>query len=147
MKIELHEQQPVEGVLEMDIYRRGVLIEHIVEHNIVVNGGRNRLAQLIAGKSTNHVTKIGFGTASKIPEIADEALTTPFLKAIDSATVSGGDAIFKWSLAETEPPNGLDIREFGLFTSDNVMVTRLVRARVIGKDVDMTIDGTYTLHF
>ena len=147
MKIELQDKQPVEGTLEMTIYRKGEPIEHIVEHNIVVNGGRNRLAQLVAGKSTKAVTQIGFGTAGKIPEIADSALTNPFLKNIDSASVSAGDAIFKWSLDETEPPNGLDIREFGLFTGDNVMVTRLVRARVIGKDVDMTIDGTYTLHF
>ena len=147
MNIELNDEAVVRGILEMDIYRRGVLIEHIVEHNIVVNGGRNRLAALITGNSTKRVTKIGFGTSGVIPEISNLTLQDLYTKTIDSAVVVGNDAVFKWSLAENEPPAGLDIREFGLITEDNILVTRLVRARVIGKDVDMTIDGTYTLHF
>ncbi len=147
MKIELQDRERVSGVLEMDIYRKGILVEHVVEHNLVVDGGRQRLAQLIAGKSATPVTKIGFGTAGSVPKLSDDALTEPFLKNIDSATVAGADAVFKWTLTETEPPDGMNIREFGLFADDNIMITRLVRARVIGKDVDMVIDGTYTLHF
>ena len=149
MKLELKDAERVEGVLEMDIYRRGELIEHIVEYNIVVDGGRTRLAQLIAGKSTAGVKYIGFGTGGNIPKIADADLTNRYLKEIDSATVVGNDAVFKWTLTETEPANGLDIREFGLYSSDAtpILLTRLVRARVIGKDADMVIDGTYTLHF
>ena len=41
MKLELKDAERVEGVLEMDIYRRGELIEHVVEYNIVVEGERD----------------------------------------------------------------------------------------------------------
>lgn len=147
MNIELNDIQPVKGTLEMTIHRRGQPDEHVVEHNIVVDGGRNRLARLISGTSIKGVTQIGFGTGDTIPKLSDTSLTNQFCVNVVRIEVEGNDAIFKWSLNERQPAEGMDIREFGLFTSDGVMVTRLVRAKVIGKDSDMTIDGTYTLHF
>ena len=154
-RVHIHEKvaEP-RGSLVMKIYRRGILIETIEEHNIVVNGGRARLAQLIAGKSTDAVKYIGFGTGGTNPKISDTNLTNRALKQIDSSEVVDQDAIFHWTLETTEPAfddpskNGaMDIREFALFAADTVMLTHLVRARVTGKDVDMRIEGTYTLHF
>ena len=143
----LHEKMPpVRGTIEYTIYRRGKPIEHVVEHNLVVDGGRNRLAQLISGKSTAAVKYIGFGEGNNLAQLSDTGLNNQQLFEITGSTVDGSDAIFSWYLSETDA-NSMNICEFRLFSSDTVMLTRQVRGQVMGKNADMTVDGLYTLQF
>ena len=144
--INLKETPAVKGSLIYTVYKNGVPIEHVEDHNLVVNGGRTRLAQLISGKSSVPITKIGFGTGANIPALTDTSLDNLRTIDITSSAVSGTSVTFNWFLDENHC-NGMDIREFGLFTRDDVMVTHQQRGRVIGKEIDITIQGQYILTF
>lgn len=146
--VELKDGASMRGALDYRIYKGGELLEEVHDHNLVVDTGRRRLAQLIAGKSTVGVTRIGFGTGSAVEMPANTSLTNQQLIAISSSEVSGTNAIFHWALG-ADDLNGVNIREFGLFTGDAtpVMITRQVRTSVIGKAADIRIEGTYTLYF
>ena len=146
-KVKLKEPAPtIKGCLKYTVYLDGVPIERVEDHNLVVNVGRTRLAELISGKSTAYITQIGFGTGVNNPDLADTALENQLLMAITSSNVEGQSVTFNWYLGEGDA-NGMDIREFGLFTSDGVMVTHQQRGKVIGKWSDITIEGQYILSF
>ena len=134
------------GSLIYTVFKNGVPVEYVEDHNLVVNGGRTRLAQLIAGKDTRFITKIGFGTSFNQPALDDTTLDNLRTINITSSAVEGTQAIFNWYLDENTC-NGMNITEFGLFTSDDVMVTHQQRGRSIGKEVDITIEGKYILTF
>lgn len=142
----LNDSNSVNGAIVYDIFKNGVLIEHVEDHNLVVNGGRTRLAQLISGKSTSFITQIGFGTGSVNPSLEDTTLDNLRTINISSSAVDGQSVTFNWFLDENTC-NGMNITEFALFASDGVMITHQVRGRVIGKDVDITVSGKYILTF
>lgn len=136
------------GTLDFKIYRRGVLIEHVRDHNLVVNGGRNDLALLIAGDNDASPLKyIAFGSGIIPAELTDTALVEPSCRIpFDRYVVDGNDVTFYWTL-DKEHGNGINIAEFALIAENDRMITHYVRGRVIGKDRDIVIQGTYTLHF
>lgn len=144
--MELKDISTVRGSLIYTVYKNGKAIEHVEDHNLVVNGGRTRLAELISGKSNAFVTQIGFGEGVDNPDPEDTALENQYLIDITDAEVQGQSAIFHWYLDENSA-NGMDIREFGLFARDGVMVTHQQRGKVIGKWSDITIEGKYILTF
>lgn len=146
-KMTVSEQAPpIRGSLIYTVYKNGVEIDHVEDHNLVVNGGRTRLAELISGKETRFITKIGFGTGGNSPQLTDTTLDNLRTIEITSSAVSGQSVTFNWFLDENHC-NGMNISEFGLFTSDDIMVTHQQRGRVIGKEVDITIQGQYILNF
>ncbi len=145
-KYHYHERQGVTGTLQYTVYKNGVAIEHVEEHNLVVDGGRHRLAQLVAGDSTYGVERIGVGTGIDAEFHTDTALTNQLTFPVTGHTVDAGDAIFSWRLSENDA-NGMEIHEFGLFDTYSTMLTHQVRSRSIGKEADIVIQGTYTLHF
>ena len=51
----------VTGSIEYTVYCKGVPIEHVEEHNLVVMQGRHRLAELCAGDSNMCIKRIGVG--------------------------------------------------------------------------------------
>lgn len=144
--INLHEKQSVRGTIKYTVYKNGVPIEHCEDHNLVVDTGRHRLAQLSAGDSTKGVAKFGVGTGTDTEQSSDTYLKNQYTNNIVGHTVDGADAIFEWCLDETEY-NGYSVSEFGLFDSDGVMLTHQVRGASIGKLNDTRIKGSYTLHF
>ena len=136
----------VKGSIIYTVFKNGTPIEHVEDHNLVVNGGRTRLAELISGKDNRFITKIGFGTALNQPDLADSSLENLRTINISSAAVEGSSVTFNWFL-DADHCNGMNISEFGLFTSDSVMVTHQQRGRIIGKEADITIEGKYILTF
>lgn len=149
----LNERAGVAGSIFYRVFKNDRLIETVEDHNLVVNGGRNWLAKLVCGNDNNRITKLGLGTASSEEKLADSSLANCHVVALQSHSVGASSlegyaaaVTFHWTLEKNEA-NGLLIREFGLLTANDVLVTRQVRGSVIGKADDIRIEGTYTLHF
>lgn len=145
--------QKCRGEFHIDILKKGQLVQAIHDHNLVVNTGRCRLAELAAGKSEKFITHIGVGSGGEVEDEADTALTDQQLFELTASSVDGRDAKFEFVIGEDQA-NGLDIREFGLFCADGTMFSHRVRRNeetgkvsVIGKDVDIELRGYWILHF
>jgi hypothetical protein len=106
----------------MRVYRRGVLIDQWKDHNLIVDGARALVANLIAGSGNGvYINRIVFGTNGNIPVPHDTAITAPFVKTFDLVSFPGANLVmFKWSLAATEA-NGKEIREFGLLCEQHLV--------------------------
>lgn len=136
----------VKGSVHVQVFRGKTLIEGFGGNNMIVYGGRVRLAQLISGESSNSIVKLGVGTGDKVPEENDNSLTDAEFFNCISRRVEGANAIFEFEIKENEC-NGKEICEFGLFTSDEVMFSRRVRGGYIKKDEDLSISIKWILHF
>lgn len=137
---------PCTGELHLRVLENGKLIHRIDDHNLVVDAGRVRLAELAAGKSSIHITHIGVGSGSVAEEVADTELENQQLFPLTDTNVSGRDVRFDF-IIDTGDANGLAIHEFGLFCSDGVMFSHRVRKGVIEKQDDIQIQGYWILHF
>lgn len=147
------ERQPVTGDFHLQVYRRGNPVERIDDHNLVVYTGRERLAQLLAGKTTNTIAYVGVGTSGKDEADEDQTLTGQQLFPITGSSVDGRDARFDFAIG-TADANGMAIREFGLFCADKTMFSHRIRRRkdtgaaaVIDKQEDVSIEGYWVIHF
>lgn len=143
----------VSGDIHLQIYRKGHLIDTVDDHNLVVDAGRQRLAELITGQSSSIINQVGFGSSSNEESGNDTELQDQLLfplRPIEiggiTSKVEGLDAIFYFTLEEHEAV-GLSIRELGLFCDDDCMFSHRVRRGEIFKDSDIAIKGTWTLHF
>ena len=151
MNVAIHDTVSPRGTLHYRVYRYKTdgsreLIEDVTDHNLVVNAGRNLLARLVCGDTTEHVTQIGVGVASAAAQLSDTLTDQWKLFALTSHEVDGNNVIFHWHLTRQQA-NNMDITEFALVSNADVMMTHQVRGRVIGKEADLEIEGTYTLHF
>ena len=143
----------VRGEICLKLYRSGKLIDEYVEHNLVVDTGRQRLAELVTGKSNSIISQVGFGSGSDPEASSDTSLQEQILIPLrpiedggETTKVEGLDAIFYFTLEEHEAV-GLSIRELGLFCDDGCMFSHRVRRGEIYKDSDIKIRGSWTLHF
>jgi hypothetical protein len=136
------------GHFELNIFRRGRLIEEVRERNLIVGGASGVLASLVGGTVTsNSITQIGFGTNGAAAALSNTALTGPFLKAVDSVTYpAAGQVAFAFSLGSTQA-NGTAIFEFGLLTAAGTLFARKVRSAAFAKDTDFSLSGVWTLQF
>lgn len=134
------------GEFHIAVYKDGARVESFGDHNLVVETGRIRLAELAAGTSDAYITQIGIGEGDTAEADTDTELTTQTLFPIDKATVTERDARFDFSIDNTQA-NGLKIHEFGLFCADGTMFSHRVRKGVIEKADDITIKGYWILHF
>ena len=159
--------QEIRGEFGLQVYKRGKLIDEYVDHNLIVEVGRQRLAELAAGKSTAAIKYIGVGSGKSYvangraletdKDTTLEDLQLFEFKANDgdaeAVEVNGMDARFNFCLTKAEA-NGLEIRELGLFCADGVMFSHRVRMNqertkllMIDKASDIEIRGYYILHF
>ena len=149
--------ESVRGEFALRVFRNGIPVMEAADHNLVVNAGRVRLAQLAAGKSGAHIAYIGVGSGTAKEQDGDTSLENQQIFPIKTASVIGRDARFDFEIGETQA-NGLSIREFGLFCTDKTMFSHRVRVRVdeetkeervltIDKDRDIKIVGYWILHF
>lgn len=124
----------------------GNVIERYEDKNTIMTLGRGQLVRLLANDVTNRaVTKIGFGENSTAASPSDTALSvSAFEKAIGSATYPSTTSVqFAYTLGTTEG-NGLNITEFGLICTDDVLFARKVRS-VIAKTSSFSLAGTWTI--
>lgn len=138
--------KPCKGEFHVDVYKDGKKVETFADHNLVVETGRVRLAELAAGISADYITQIGVGEGAETEADTDTALTNQALFPLDKAGVTGRDARFDFSIDNTQA-NGLKIHEFGLFCADGTMFSHRVRKGVIEKAEDIQIRGYWILHF
>ena len=138
----------VRGVLKVNVYKAGVLIDSWEDHNLIVNGAKIAAAHFFGGDGTDkEIAEIGFGTSGTAAAVTDTALTNPFTKDIDSiAYPADGQVKALWTLAESED-NGVAIMEFGLFAEDGTLLARKVRTTAINKESDISLDGSWTFVF
>jgi hypothetical protein len=116
-----------------------------VSSNLVVDAGRQVIANLIGGRNFNNVTpdkrwvvgKISFGTYDEAPRFTDTSLSPQPLGSNEIEIASG---VFKKDLVsvdwpapfivrfegrlETNEGNGQTIRELGLWTNNNTLFAR-----------------------
>lgn len=125
----------------------GCELEHYVDDNLIVNGGRSAIASLIgAGTAGKVVNQIAFGTNGASPILSDTGLTGTFAKAINGVTYPGtGQVQIAWSL-ELAENNGVTIREYALLCDDDTLFARKVRADVSKTNL-VRLEGTWTIIF
>ena len=147
----------ITGEIHLEVYHKNKLVKKIDEHNLVVDAGRRRLAELAAGKvgsySESYITHIGLGSGSEIEKVSDTELENQQLFPLTSVELNGRDVKCNFFIADNEA-NGLSIRELGLFCSDGTMFSHRVRrdestgeVGVIEKFSDIELKGFWILHF
>jgi len=133
------------GVLRYSVFVDGILAESAEESNLVVDGHKAIHAALLAG-GTDFVTQFGVGVGAIAPAAGNSALSSPFIKALDSNNHSSNSATFAFSLGSGEA-NGMAISEFGLLTTAGALYARRVRVSPLTKTSLVSIAGTWTITF
>lgn len=136
----------VHGAISFDVVKKGKVISHYENHNLITTLGRQRMAELLAGLSTGCVTHVGVGTGSTAATVDDTGLTDAVLTPVTSATADGKVARFNFVI-DTKTANGLKICEFGLFCSDGAMFSHRTRTGIIEKANDIEINGYWEIRF
>lgn len=139
----------IRGVLEYRVFKDGKEIEHVKGDNLVVDASKTPRAHLVGGDVTNNsVSKVGFGETSTAVDPGDTGLSgSAVIKDVDAVSYPESNKVqFDFSLGGAEG-NGLDIWEFGLFTTGLTLFARRVRTSALPKAADITIVGTWTLIF
>lgn len=121
----------------------------IEQDNIVVNAGRDRVAEIIAGDSTAVPTHVAIGTGSTAALATDTALVTEVDRnALAASTATAGVITFRGFFSKSEA-NGNTIAEMGLFdqSSGGTMFCRTVLGSTIAKTSTISITVTWTWTF
>ena len=142
--------RPVTGEIHLEVYRGNQMIDKIDDHNLVVDAGRKRLAELAAGKvgsyAESYITHIGLGSGNTVESVNDTALVDQQLFPLTSVEINGRDVQCNFFIANNEAV-GLSIRELGLFCADGTMFSHRVRQGIIEKYDDIELKGYWILHF
>ncbi|MCL2210771.1 MAG: hypothetical protein FWB95_02495 [Treponema sp.] len=144
---DLEEQgHALKGILTIKVFKKGVLIQEIVDKNLIVDGARNQVARLIAGNVMGRsVNRIAFGTNGDEPTVADTAITNAFIRNVKGFSYPAtGQVQIDWELPVMEN-NGMAIMEFGLLTADDTLFARRIRNDPIHKEADISLVGNWTI--
>jgi len=140
----------ITGEIHLEVCKGDKIISQFDDHNLVVDIGRKRLAELAAGKVGSYVesyiSHIGVGSGATAETASDTALENQQLFPLSSVEVTGRDVQCNFLIANNEAV-GLSIRELGLFCTDGTMFSHRVRQGVIEKYEDIEIKGYWILHF
>lgn len=141
----LHEDITLHGELEVAVLRAGEIIDHWRDGNLIVDGARKMLAELIAGDGAGQsVAEIGFGVGSDPVSPDDTGLTSAYWRGLSGHDYPTDRQVrFHFTLASTEA-NGTTIREFGLRTASGALFSRKTRG-AIEKSDDISLEGTWTI--
>jgi len=125
----------------------GNIIEKYIDNNLVVNGGRTAVMNLLgAATSGKQLTKLSVGTSGTAPTGSDTAITGAFTKSLGAVSYPTISSVkFDWTIGASEA-NGIAIKEFGLLCTDNTLFARKVR-EVINKNSDIILNGNWTISF
>ena len=134
------------GRIHYVVRKKGKVIEDYDNHNLIVTSGRQRMAELLTGLSTSHITHVGVGTGTAAAEISDIGLTHPVLVPVTNTVAENKVARFSF-MFDTATANGMKITEFGLFAGDGTMFSHRVRNGSIDKENDVEIEGYWEIRF
>jgi hypothetical protein len=134
------------GIVEFKVLRSGIVVREFRDHNLVLNSAFFQMARLLAGNVTGRsITKIGFGTGGATPSPTDTALTNQYLRNVSGYEYPGNSQVkINWVLP-TDEANGKAIKEFGLFTTDNTIFSRIVLEEAVPKQAAFSIEGSWTI--
>lgn len=134
------------GFVNIDVFENGKLVDTIVGNNLVVTLGKTNIAKLLGGDVSGlAITKIAVGTNGAATNVADNALTNMFSKAITSVSYPDANSIMFHFDIDNIDANGLTIREFGLLNSGDVLFARKVREAEIVKTNAIRLVGTWKI--
>jgi hypothetical protein len=141
--------QNLKGIfyLEKICAHTGKILEVYEDRNLVVNGGRTAVMQLLgAGTSGKRLTKLSVGTNGTTPTGSDTAITGAFTKNLGTVSYPTISSVkFDWQLGAGDA-NGIGIREFGILCFDDTLFARKVR-ELINKNSDIILNGSWTISF
>ena len=145
----LQDRIVLKGQLHVEVWQ-GNQITKIHNHNMIMTAGREMLAQLVTGTIQDSIANIGIGsgTVEETPEdkgLQDECQVPLTLREV----VDNTRARFEFAIGK-EAGNGINIREFGLFTERGTMFSHYVRpasAEDLIKSEDMMIKGYWIINF
>lgn len=155
----------VTGQLFYVVRRDGVVIEEFSEQNMIMTDGRIAVARLFAGGAGGNGAFVGVGSSNEPPSPDQTGLTGEVQVPVASVTFANAvvvDGVVSWEDAPEPTPNvrfnfvfgpddanGLEIREFGLFTADGAMFARRIRRGngAIAKDSDIEVEGYWVIRF
>lgn len=138
--------QEMRGAVHLEVYKAGKLILADDDHNLIVAAGRAKLARMLGGEYTGHITQVGVGTGSAAAASGDTGLTNTVKVNVSSVEYANNKVKFNFVIG-TNVANGLAIREFGLFFGDGTLFSRRVRKSTIGKEDDIQITGYWEIYF
>ena len=137
------------GRVVIYVYHDDGRVDHIPIDNIVVNGGRDRFAALVAQVSTVFPSHIAIGTGTTAATVTDTAMETEVDRnVIGTTTSSAGVVTFKAFFSKTEA-NGNTISEVGLFdqASGGTMICHSILGATVAKDATISLSIIWTLTF
>lgn len=135
------------GILVIEVWRHGALLEKITDENLIVNGAKFQLAHLIGGDGAGrHITHFGVGIGYATAQPDNVSLQGAVWKPVSSVSYpEAGKVQFNWNLT-TADANGMALTEFGLRCADGTLFSRKARA-AIHKESDIALAGTWTIGF
>lgn len=133
--------------LEIICAKTGEILEKYQDNNLVVNGGRNAVVNLLgAASSGKQLTKLSVGTNGTAPVGTDSSITGAFTKLLGSVSYPNTSSVkFDFQLGAGDA-NGIGIREFGIVCTDNTLFARKTR-ELINKNADIILNGSWTISF
>jgi len=135
-EMNLKKYRLVDGILRLE--------DTFYSDNTVVDVGRERICDLLGGASSAYITQAGVGTDNTPPTVADTGLTGQFLTTVDTVTYPTTTSVkFDFDVALGEY-NGNTIREWGLFTSDSVLFSRVLKT-AIDKESDIYLNAEWNI--
>ena len=124
----------------------GALIATHTQKNLITNLGYKAAAQGMAEALAGaQIKSVQVGTSTTVPALTDTAITGGVSVPITSITYPDGAMVFEFSIG-SGVANGMNIVEFGLFTQDGRLFSRLVRDEIIAKTADFTILGSWKIN-
>ena len=146
--MKLKDEIKLSGMLHVEVWKDQKCAE-IHHHNMIMTAGRSMLAQMVTGGLDSIMyIGIGSGTADETPEdtgLQDECQVPLSSREVFDTT----RAKFEFEIGK-DAGNGINVREFGLFSERGIMFSHYVRpstAEDLKKAEDMVIKGYWIINF
>jgi hypothetical protein len=142
--------RPPTGHLKYKVFRKGILIEDVDDHNLIVIGSQVTHAHLLGGDVANRsLTQFGVGTNATPEVFGNTTLVTPYYNALAVPTYPAPNQVsFAFGLgpADTEA-FGMAISEFGLLTGGTLLYSRRTRTQPLNFAADISFTGVWVISF
>lgn len=128
--------------------RNGDIVFNYSDNNMIVTVAKDVMSRVVSDADADGyiISKIGIGENGNGPELDDTYLTNSYIKnLVNYSYPELGQVKFTWYIDYSEA-NGLEIREFGLLTTNDTLFARKTRG-VITKDDDLSLEGSWTIIF
>ena len=129
----------------------GSIIDTYTNHNLVVNGGKALLAHSLVGSDIDNKKISKFGVGDSIAVSSGDMIglqgTNIFKKVIvgyEFPVYNQAKINFEVGLTEA---NGIDIKEFGLFSADGTLFNRVTWNKNVLKSSSFALSGYFLISF